>query len=306
MALPFQHFTKASQLTPEALGYIFPIAKKMEAVVKKKGRCDLAKDKVIAVLMYEPSTRTSLSFQSAAARLGAGCIVAQGKESSSMKKGESIEDTIRMVESFSDLIVMRHPEEGSANKAERISSVPFINGGDGGNEHPTQALLDVYTIYKEKGSLENLHVAFGFDPKHSRCVRSLAIVLSQYTGNTFTFISPSSLRMNDDLRELLTQQNIEFTETENLEEGTKADIFYINRLQEERFKNHDEFEQQRKLFVLHADHVKGKKVLIMSPLPRIDDIDVSVDTMPNAKYFAAAKNGIPTRMALLAMMLGKA
>jgi aspartate carbamoyltransferase catalytic subunit len=304
--LPFTHLLSSEQLTKEAIEAVFTVTEKMEKVRDKKGRTGLLKDKVIALLFYEPSSRTMLSFQSAATRIGSGVILAQGREMSSMKKGESIEDTIRMVMSYADLIVMRHPEAGSAAKGASVSTVPFINAGDGGNEHPTQALLDLYTIRKEKGTLKNLHVAFACDPLHSRTIRSLALTLSQYEGIKLTFISPPSLKASKDFLAKLEKRGVPYTETSDLRSGVDADILYMNRLQEERFEDKSEFEKYRKSFVLSAPMLQGKKTLIMDPLPRIDEIDPSVDTLPNALYFRQAANGVPIRMALMAMMLGKA
>lgn len=314
MMLQFRHLTSAQQLTPEVIRSVAQVAERMEEVITKKGRTDLLKENVVALLFYEPSSRTMLSFQSAAARLGAGTILAQGKEMSSMKKGESIEDTIRMVCGYSDAIVMRHPESGAADRAvaaieacpERSRRVPFINGGDGGNEHPTQALLDVYTIEKELHRLSDLHIAFGFDPLHSRTIRSLALVLSEFPGNRFTFVSPPSLRAAPDFLALLRGRGISIEETDDLRTGIAADILYLNRLQEERFADHREFEALRTKFILRASMLKGCKTLIMDPLPRVDEISTDVDALPNALYFKQAQNGVPVRMALLAMMLGKA
>ena len=305
MALPFQHLVSAEQLTKEAIETVFKVAEKMDDVRKKKGRTDLLKDKIIALLFYEPSSRTMLSFQTAVQRLGAGMILSQGKDMSSLKKGESIEDTICMVMSYADLIVMRHPESGTAARAASVCTVPFINAGDGGNEHPTQALLDLYTIKKEKGTLEGLHVAFACDPLHSRTIRSLALTLSQYKGTRFTFVSPPSLKASPDFLQKLKSRGVPYEEVSDLAAGTAADILYMNRLQEERFEDKSEFEKYRKSFVLNASMLTGKNVLIMDPLPRIDEIDKSVDALPNAIYFRQAANGVPVRMALLAMMLGK-
>lgn len=274
--------------------------------MEKQGRTDLLKDKVVAALFYEASSRTMLSFQSAIQRLGAGAIIAHGKENSSMKKGESIEDTIRMVMGYADCIVMRHPEDGSADRAAAVSSVPFINAGDGGNQHPTQALLDMYTVHKEIGRFEKIHVAFACDPMHSRTIRSLAQVLSQYAGNHFTFISPPSLRMKDDLRSTLLERGVTFDESHDLSAGLNADVLYMNRLQEERFEDRSEFERHRHDFTLRASMLQGKKVIILDPLPRIDEISTDVDALPNAGYFRQARNGVPVRMALLALLLGRA
>ena len=301
MSLPFKHLTSAKQLTPEVIESIFATAEEME-MLSESGRGDTLKNKVIALLFYEPSSRTMLSFQSAVQRLGGGMILAQGREGSSLLKGESIEDTIQMVSGYSDLIVMRHPEGGAADKAASVSTVPFVNAGDGGNEHPTQAALDLYTLKKEFGRLDNLHIAFGCDPLHSRTIRSLATVLSQFEGNKFTFIGPESLKASEDLKSLLDESGVNFEETDDLSKGVEADILYMNRLQEERFVDHSEFEKYRKLFVLTADMLQDKNVLIMNPLPRIDEIEIAVDSLPNAAYFKQARNGVPIRMALLSMM----
>ena len=185
MPLPFEHLTSAQQLSKEVVADVFAVADEMEKIWSSGKRSKLLEDKIIALLFYEPSSRTMLSFQAAVQGLSAGMELAHGRQNSSMEKGESIEDTIRMVARYSDLIVMRHPEAGSADKAASVSHVPFINAGDGGNQHPTQSLLDLYTIKKEKGSLDGLHVAFACDPLHSRTIRSL----------TTTFASPSSAQI---------------------------------------------------------------------------------------------------------------
>jgi len=306
MPLPFQHLTSAEQLTKEAVSAIFGVADEMEKIWSSGTRSKMLEEKIVALLFYEPSSRTMLSFQAATQGLSAGMILAQGREGSSLTKGESIEDTIRMVARYSDLIVMRHPQTGSANIAASVSHVPFINAGDGGNQHPTQALLDLYTIQKERGTLENLHIAFACDPLHSRTIRSLAWVLSQYKGTRCTFISPPSLKASKDLLAHLDKNGVPYEETDDLMAGVDADILYMNRLQEERFDDPREFESNRKKYVLTADMLTGKDVLVMDPLPRVDEIDVSVDELKNAVYFDQARNGVLVRMALLAMLLGKA
>jgi aspartate carbamoyltransferase catalytic subunit len=302
--LSFRHLVSVDQVKKTDVVALFKVTKDMERLMKA-GTCNLLKGKVIALLFYEPSTRTSLSFQSACFRLGASPILAFGKENASLKKGETIEDTIRMAMSFGDLIVMRHPEDGSAMRAAAVSSVPFINAGDGGNEHPTQGLLDLFTIQNEIGRMENLHVAFAADPLHSRTIRTLTKLLSSFEGNRFTFASPRELRMDDSLRSLLKGRGMRFEETDRLEDALDADILYINRLQEERFSDHNEFERLRKQFVLTAAMIRGRGVKIMNPLPRIDEVTTDVDPLPNALYFQQARNGVPVRMALLAMMLGR-
>lgn len=305
MPLGFRHLVSVSQLTAGDIEAVVRCAQEMEKALEKGGD-DRLQGKILAALFLEPSTRTRLSFESAMLRLGGRVISVSDGSQSSMKKGESIEDTIRMAERYADVICMRHPEPGSAARAAAVSAVPFLNAGDGGNEHPTQALLDLYTIRKEKGTLEGLHVAFSCDPLHSRTIRSLALLLSRYQGNRFTFISPDSLRASPDLLKTLRAAGADVTETADLRAGTDADILYMNRLQQERFEDPREFEKLRYDYVLTAQMLAGKDVLVMDPLPRIDEIAVEVDALHNAAYFRQAGNGVPVRMALLALMLGAA
>jgi len=299
-----KHILSADQFTDFAyLQKLFAAAQKFE---KENGKLyDILRGKVVACIFYEPSTRTRLSFESAVLRLGGRVISAEsGKDNLSVVKGESFDDTVRIISQYVDALVLRHSEGGAADAAAKVSEVPVINAGDGGNEHPTQALLDVYTIWKEKGTLENLHVAFGFDPKHSRTIRSLALILSHFKGNRFTFISPKNLRASSEIIEKIKTNGAAVEEIVELEPGLEADIFYANRLQGERFADKAEFEKHRRDLIITADKVKGKKVLLMDPLPRIDEIEVAVDKLPNALYFRQAKNGMYVRMALLQDLLG--
>ena len=306
MPLPFQHLVSAEQITREVMEDIFSVSQKMEGVISGEGRSDLLEKNVVATLFYEPSSRTMLSFQVAVQRLGGGMIFAQGREMSSMKKGETIEDTIRMVTQYADLIVMRHPESGAAEKAAKVCTVPFINSGDGGNEHPTQALLDLYTIQKEFGTLEGLHIALAGDLLYGRTVHSLGKLLARIPGTKLTLIAPKELMMPDDVKKAFSENSVEYEEMEDLEEGTRADILYMTRVQGERFKDQAEFERLKDKYILKADLLKNSKTKVMHPLPRVNGISTDVDELPNALYFTQAKNGVPVRMALLAMMLGKA
>lgn len=306
MPLPFQHLVSADQITREVMEDIFSVSQKMEKVIEGEGRSDLLEKNVIATLFYEPSSRTMLSFQVAVQRLGGGMILAQGREMSSMKKGETIEDTIRMVTQYADLIVMRHPESGAAEKAAKVCTVPFINSGDGGNEHPTQALLDLYTIQKEFGTLEGLHIALAGDLLYGRTVHSLGKLLARIPGTKLTLIAPKELMMPEDVKKAFSENSVEYAETENLEEGTNADILYMTRVQGERFADKAEFERLKDKYILKADLLKDSKTKVMHPLPRVNEISTDIDELPNALYFTQAKNGVPVRMALLAMMLGKA
>ena len=287
------------------LNNIFSKAAELEKADANGGMPKLLNGKIVATVFYEPSTRTRLSFESSTLKLDGGVIsVENAKTSSSVVKGESLEDSIRMVSCYADLIVLRHPEAGTAERAAKVSAVPIINGGDGGNEHPTQALYDLWTIKKELGRLDNLKVAFGFDPKHSRTIRSLARLLAIFPNNQFTFISPESLALSQELLKEIESTGTKVEIKSSLENIGQADVLYINRLQEERFEDKNEFEKNRKLFVLKPEHLQNSKAIILNPLPRIDEIDVAVDQLPNAKYFQQAKNGLYIRAALLLYAMG--
>lgn len=304
--LPFKSLTSSKQLTPKIIDTFFTVTDKMAEDIETKGRIDLLDDKVVALLFFEPSSRTMMSFQSAAQRLKAGMVFAQNASNTSFEKGESLEDLIRMVEAYSDIIVMRHAQQGSAEIAARISKVPFINAGDGGNEHPTQALIDAYTIYKETGRLDSLNIVFGYDSLQSRSIHSLSRLLSQYKGNRFTFTGPKELEPSNDLLDDLRATGTEcvIANEVNLHHG--YDVAYVNRLQEERFENKIIFEKNRQKYRLNRADVENSGCLILDPLPRIDEISTDVDDLPNALYFKQASHGVPVRMALLAMLLNKA
>lgn len=271
--------------------------------IAKKGNSTLLKGKVLAALFYEPSTRTRLSFETAMAQLGGSKITADGLQFSSMYKGESIEDTIIVTGQYSDIICMRHPEQGSADRAAKVSPVPFINAGDGPGQHPTQALLDLYTIQKEKGRLEELHIAMVGDLKFGRTVHSLSFLLGLYPNIRFTLVSPKELTMPEKVTSFFKKQKIPFAESEKLEDALDADVLYDTRVQKERFEDPKEYERLKLKYVLTADILKGKNVTIMHPLPRVGEISTDVDALPNAAYFRQVKNGVYVRMALLALLL---
>ncbi len=304
--LPFKHLTSASQLDPETITKIFDVTDRMAHDVATYGRTALLDDKMVALLFFEPSSRTMLSFQTAAERMKAGTVFAQNAASTSMEKGESIEDLIQIVSGYADIIIMRHAQPGSADIAAGASSVPFINAGDGGNEHPTQSLIDVYTIYKEKGRLDNLRIVFGFDSLQSRSIHSLTSLLAQYPNNSFTFMGPKELFPSDEMVSSLTALGVECSLQDEVDLSPGFDIAYLNRLQEERFANRELFETNRMKYRLQRADVEGTDTLILDPLPRIDEISTDVDSLPNAAYFKQASHGVPMRMALLAMMLEKA
>lgn len=304
--LPFKSLISSQQLTPKIIEAIFETTDRMADEIANRGRIDLLDDKVVALLFFEPSSRTMMSFQSAAQRLKAGMVFAQNAASTSFEKGESLEDLIRMVESYSDIIVMRHAMPGSAAIAAQTSVVPFINAGDGGNEHPTQALIDAYTIHKEKGRLNDLKVVFGYDSLQSRSIHSLSRLLSQYPNNEFTFMGPETLFPNAELLGELRDNGVDCTLKSDATPLDGYDIAYVNRLQEERFTDSVLFEKNRRKFRLTKENVESSNCLILDPLPRVDEISTEVDSLPNAAYFRQASYGVPVRMALLSMLLGKA
>ncbi len=305
MPLSFRHLTSTKQLSRSDTDAILAEAATMEKVLKKGGS-DLLAGKILAALFYEPSTRTRLSFETAMLRLGGQVITADGFQFSSLYKGETIEDTMMMVGGYADIIAMRHPEQGSADRAITVCPVPFINAGDGPGQHPTQALLDLYTIKKECKKLDGVHIAMVGDLRYGRTVHSLCFLLGLYPGVRFTLIAPKELTMPEKVTSFLKEKNIDFTQADTIDAGLDADVIYMTRVQKERFADPAEYERLKLQYILKADHVKGRKAIVMHPLPRVGEIAEEVDALPNAAYFRQARNGVPVRMAVLAMLLGKA
>ena len=305
MTLSFRHLTSTKQLLRKDTDSILKTAHAMEKILEKGGD-DRLKGKILASLFYEPSTRTRLSFETAMSRLGGSVITAEGIQFSSLYKGETVEDTMRVVGSYADIVVMRHPEKGSADKAASVCPVPFVNAGDGPGQHPTQALLDLFTIEKERGKVEGLHIAMAGDLRYGRTVHSLAFLLGLYPGVRFTFIAPKELTMPEKVTEYLQEKKLKYEETDRIDAGFDADILYMTRVQQERFADHSEYERLKDKYRLEAKMLKGKSVTIMHPLPRVTEIATDVDTLKTAAYFRQAKNGVPTRMAILAHLLGEA
>ncbi|MBN1156477.1 aspartate carbamoyltransferase [Candidatus Woesearchaeota archaeon] len=282
--------------------YVLRMAKGME----EKKLPELLKGKVLATLFFEPSTRTRLSFESAMSKLGGKVIGFADTSITSISKGESLSDTIRIVEGYSDAIVMRHPVEGAARLAAEAASIPIINGGDGSNQHPTQTFLDLYTILKTKKTLNNLHIGFLGDLKYGRTVHSLVDAMSHFNARMY-FISPESLRMPEDLLEELKAKGIKFVEeTDLLKVSGSLDVLYNTRIQKERFPDELEYKKVKGAYRLDKgflSHIKPD-LKILHPLPRVDELSPELDSTPNAVYFEQAKNGIPVREALLALVLG--
>jgi aspartate carbamoyltransferase catalytic subunit len=262
--------------------------------------------KVIATLFFEPSTRTRLSFESAVQRMGGRIIGFSDPGSSSVQKGESLKDTILTVAQYADLIVMRHPIEGSARWASEVSPIPIINAGDGANQHPTQCLLDLYTIKETQKTLENLTITFIGDLKYGRTVHSLIQAMSNFNP-TFHLVSPDTLKLPNEYKLLLNERNIQYYEHKDMSEVIKqSDIVYVTRVQRERFSDPIEYEKVKNAYVLDLTMLDGTKpnLKVLHPLPRVNEITVDVDDSDKAYYFQQALNGVYTRMAIIALILG--
>jgi len=273
---------------------------------EKKPHQDLLFGRVVATLFFEPSTRTRLSFESAVTRLGGNIIGFSDSSSSSVTKGETLKDTILMVSNYSDLIVMRHPLEGSAKYASEVSSVPIINAGDGAHQHPTQTLLDMYSILKTQKTLENLKICMVGDLKYGRTVHSLLIAMSHFNP-VYIFIAPEELRVPDEYKSLLDKKGIEYHEYKDLADNlNQADIVYMTRVQKERFSDPLEYEKVKNVYILRNHMLADTKpnMRILHPLPRVNEINYDVDTNPKAYYFNQALNGVFTRMAIISKILG--
>jgi aspartate carbamoyltransferase catalytic subunit len=303
MPLSFRHLTSTKQLSRADADAILTKAKEMDGVLSGKKQDERLKGKILAALFYEPSTRTRLSFETAMLRLGGSVITADGFQFSSLYKGETIEDTMMMVGGYADIIAMRHPEQGSADRAITVCPVPFINAGDGPGQHPTQALLDLYTIQKERGKIDGITVAMVGDLKFGRTVHSLTYLLGLFKNIRFVYVSPKELSVPEKVTSFLKEKNIPYEETTEFDAALDCDIAYMTRIQKERFTDQAEYERLKLVYVLHAAQLKGKNVTIMHPLPRVGEIMTDVDLLPNAAYFREARNGVPVRMALLEMLL---
>ncbi|XP_004491426.2 aspartate carbamoyltransferase 1, chloroplastic [Cicer arietinum] len=280
----------------------------MENIRNNSSGSQMLKGYLMATLFYEPSTRTRLSFESAMKRLGGDVLTTENaREFSSVAKGETLEDTIRTVEGYSDVIVMRHFESGAAKKAAATATIPVINAGDGPGQHPTQALLDVYTIEREIGKLDGIKVGLVGDLANGRTVRSLAYLLAKYRDVKLYFVSPNVVKMKDDIKEYLTSKGVEWEESSDLMEvASKCDVVYQTRIQKERFEGKlNLYEEARGKYIVNQDVLKVMQnhAVVMHPLPRLDEIEVDVDSDPRAAYFRQAKNGLYIRMALLKVLL---
>ncbi len=295
------HILEAQQFDRESIGRIFALANELE----EKPTQSLA-GKIMASVFYEPSTRTRFSFESAMLRLGGSVITTENaKEFSSVSKGETLEDTIRVMNAYADLIVLRHDEAGAAKRAALVSDIPIINAGDGTGQHPTQALLDLYTIERELGRLDHMSIAFVGDLKHGRTIRSLSYLLGKYTDIAIHFVSPRALCVGDDIKKYLTDHQVRFTETEDLQSVTSlVDVVYQTRIQKERFDNETHYRKYQGCYVIDTALTESLQdhAIIMHPLPRVGEITPEVDASPKAVYFKQARYGVLIRMALLTLL----
>ena len=297
------NFVTIADLSKEKITYLLEMAQEFE----KHPNRELLKGKVVATLFFEPSTRTQLSFQTAANRLGARVIGFSDAKTSSTTKGETLKDTILMVSNYADVIAMRHFIEGAAIYASEVAPVPIVNAGDGAHEHPSQCLLDLYSIYKTQGTLENLNIYLVGDLKYGRTVHSL-ITAMRHFNPTFHFIAPKELAMPQEYKLYCQQHNIKYVEHEDFNEDViaGADILYMTRVQRERFFNEEDYIRLKNSYVLTKEKLDlaPADMAVLHPLPRVNEITLDVDDDPRAAYFDQVQNGVHMRMALIMTLLG--
>nr|WP_307775616.1 aspartate carbamoyltransferase [uncultured Cetobacterium sp.] len=297
-------FISMKDFTKEDILEVLRVAKELEENEGNK----LLKNSIVGSLFFEPSTRTRLSFTSAVYRLGGQVLGFDSPDATSLKKGESLRDTIKMTEAYSDVIVMRHPKDGAARFAADVSRVPVINAGDGANEHPSQTLLDLYTIQKEFGEIENKKVAFIGDLKYGRTVHSLTKALQMFNCE-FYFVAPESIQIPEYIQNELNRKGIKYTLVDDYKEILKEiDVMYMTRIQKERFDSIEEYEKVSGVYIIDKENILEKckeNMIILHPLPRVDEIKIDLDDTKHAKYFEQAANGVPTREAIFAIALDK-
>ena len=306
--MKLHHVIESQQFSHPVLQELFETAGRMEKVVARGGTHDYS-GRIMASLFYEPSTRTRFSFESAMLRLGGQCISTENaREFSSVSKGETLEDTIRVINGYADVIVMRHNEVGAAKRAAAISQIPVINAGDGIGQHPTQALLDLYTIRKELHSIDGLKIAMVGDLAQGRTVRSLTYLLSKFERVKIFFVAPEALKMKEDILAHLDEHSVWYAEESDLAKVIpEVDVVYQTRIQKERFGDRiEDYEKSKGIYIIDFSVLSLMKpdAIVMHPLPRVDEIATAVDADPRAAYFRQAQNGLFVRMALLSMVLG--
>jgi aspartate carbamoyltransferase catalytic subunit len=295
------------QFSREQLDTIMEISEEFRLKLEKTASLDLLKGNVLAALFFEPSTRTRLSFETAMHRLGGSVVGFASAESTSVAKGETLADTIRTIDQYVDFIAMRHPAIGSAQQAADIAVHPVLNGGDGAGQHPTQALLDLYTIKRELGKVDGITIVLCGDLKNGRTVHSGVEIYKHYKCK-LKFVAPDALRLPVEVTDHLRAEGVEFEETPDLSKAIQgADILYMTRIQKERFANPEEYERLKSSYILTREMVEriNPKLVVLHPLPRVTEIATDVDALQTAAYFRQAGNGVYTRMALLALVAGK-
>ena len=303
--LSFQKLLRGDQITKDDLNKLFNQADIYKDKLAKPQSIKDLEGKILASLFFEPSTRTRFSFESAMNRLGGKVISLENSSSSSTQKGETLDDTGRMIDQYADIIVMRHPKPHSVEEFSKYVNSPVINAGDGDNEHPTQSLVDLYTIYSEKGSIENLKVGFLGDLQYGRTVHSLTSILAKYNAS-FKFISSQELQIPDKLRSFVMKNGNPFTELDKVSADVleDLDVLYVTRVQRERFPGEESYLNNKDHCYLNRKHISAKSnFIILHPLPRVDEIDRSIDELDCAKYFEQIKYSIPIRMALLSLLI---
>ena len=306
-SLQGQDILHGAQFSRQELEHIMDVADMFRSQLETRHSLDILHGYVLAALFFEPSTRTRLSFETAMHRLGGSVVGFSSAESTSVAKGETLEDTIRTVDQYVDFIAMRHPALGSAARAAEIASAPVLNGGDGAGQHPTQALLDLYTVRTERGSIDGATLVLCGDLKNGRTVHSGVEVYKHYRVKLI-FVAPDQLRMPGEITDRLKSLGIQFEETGDLAGALKnADVLYMTRIQKERFADPAEYERLKGSYVLTRQMVEtlNPGLVTMHPLPRVGEIATDVDALPGAAYFRQAKNGVYIRMALLALIAGK-
>ena len=301
-----RHLIDPMDLSVEEINHLLDLAD--DIILHKEKYQEVCKHKKLATLFFEPSTRTRLSFEAAMMELGGNVLGFSSANSSSASKGESVSDTVRVVSGYADIIAMRHPKEGAPYAAARKLSVPIINAGDGGHNHPTQTLTDLLTIRREKGRLNNFTIGFCGDLKFGRTVHSLIKALSRYEGINYILISPEELRVPSYIREdVLAQNNVPFKEVVRLEDALpELDILYMTRVQKERFFNEEDYIRMKDFYILDKAKMElaPKDMLVLHPLPRVNEISTEVDDDPRAVYFKQVQYGVYVRMALILTLLG--
>ncbi len=302
---PHKNILDSDQFSRADLEFFLSVTARLELLAERKQVFGLLEGKILASLFFESSTRTRLSFEAAMHRLGGQVITTVGFQFSSISKGETLPDTMRMVEAYADIAVIRHPVEGSSRIAAAAVSIPVINAGDGSGQHPTQALLDLYTIFKEKKQIDGLRIAFVGDLKFGRTIHSLIKLLYFYNVE-MVLISPVDLALPESYRKELRKINANFEETEDIKAIWDCDVAYITRIQEERFVDREEFDRLKNTYRVDRDFLQAsrRETLIMHPLPRVSELSTDVDDLPGAAYFRQARYGVIVRMTLLMLCLG--